>query len=98
MLAPHELECQQCGSRYWVTSEHVNMRDDDTLDCHVCGMELLSWNEARMYSVELTHRAPVAAVKLGCIRSSIFGGRERAMRSHEAADGADPVQAEDTGA
>ncbi len=58
MLAPHELECQQCGSRYWVTSDHVPMRDDDTIDCDVCGVELLSWDEAKMYRVELTHRAP----------------------------------------
>ena len=58
LLAPHELECQQCGSRYWVTSQDALIRDDETINCHVCGVELLSWDEARMYQVELTHRAP----------------------------------------
>lgn len=49
--------CPKCGSRYWVNSHHIPVRDTDSEDCHVCGETLLSWRKSTtIYSLELKER------------------------------------------
>jgi hypothetical protein len=54
---PHEEKCRRCGSTYWVTSTKIPMRDQDSISCEVCGEQLISWNQARMFEARLTQRA-----------------------------------------
>jgi len=49
--------CPNCGSVFSITKHKLIMRDKDTIDCDVCGTELLSWNGAVMYSHKLVQRA-----------------------------------------
>ncbi len=55
--SPHEEICKKCGSKYWVTSQHVLMRDNDSISCEVCGEPLIAWNEARIFDAKLAKRA-----------------------------------------
>lgn len=56
MHRPHERPCKQCGSTYWITSEHIRVRDKDSISCEVCGAVLIEWNEARVYDAKLLKR------------------------------------------
>jgi DNA-directed RNA polymerase subunit RPC12/RpoP len=39
--------CPKCGSTYEVKYRQVPMRDIDSFDCVVCGLELESWKSTR---------------------------------------------------
>jgi ribosomal protein S27E len=51
-----EMTCEGCGSVYKVTKFKTIMRDKDSIDCEVCGHELLSWNGGTMYRAQLIKR------------------------------------------
>lgn len=48
-----KLKCKKCNSEYLLTSMKTTMRDKDCILCEVCGNELFSWNEARIFSAKL---------------------------------------------
>src|SRR3546814_19980328 len=50
--------CERCKSVYYVTATSAIMRDKDSIDCTVCGLELIRWNEAKIYGAELKSRGP----------------------------------------
>lgn len=49
--------CPKCGSEYQINKIKLIMRDKDSINCDVCGEELLSWNGAVMYDAKLIKRA-----------------------------------------
>lgn len=51
-----EVICSNCGSRYRLTSNSIPFRDKDSIDCQVCGHELCSWNQAKIYYAALLER------------------------------------------
>jgi hypothetical protein len=51
-----EKTCKTCGSVYRITEFRTGMRDEDSIDCQVCGTELMSWNGGTMYEAELIRR------------------------------------------
>ena len=46
-------ECVHCGAKYEVRKIKLPYRDSDSIDCEVCGKELMSWNGAVAYSATL---------------------------------------------
>lgn len=56
LLAAYEHTCPQCGSTYWISSEDVSTRETGSVNCYVCGVELISWNDTRTYKAALKHR------------------------------------------
>ena len=48
--------CAGCGAVYEVFKHKLIMRDKDSIDCDVCGQELISWNGGVMYSTKLIKR------------------------------------------
>ena len=50
------VECSNCGSVYGLTSTKIGMRDKDSINCEVCGNEIYSWNEAKMWNERLLER------------------------------------------
>ena len=52
MSEPQKV-CRRCGSVYRITSFVTGMRDKGSINCEVCGEELMSWNGGVMYSAEL---------------------------------------------
>ena len=54
--------CPTCESEYEITERKMIYRDKDTLDCFICGKELMSWNGAVSYSAKLIKKgAPKAS-------------------------------------
>ena len=45
--------CSNCGATYEITKHKLIMRDKDSLDCDVCGKELMHWNGAEMFTSKL---------------------------------------------
>lgn len=56
-----EKTCGGCGSLYELTKTSLPMRDQDSIDCGICGTELISWNGGCMYSEKLLKPAPKKA-------------------------------------
>ena len=48
--------CIKCGSVYELTSSRTIFRDNDSIKCQVCGNEIYSWNEAKIWSTSLIIR------------------------------------------
>jgi ribosomal protein S27E len=48
--------CEKCGSEYTITKIKIPVRDDDKIECEICGTELLSWNGGVMYRHQLDKR------------------------------------------
>ena len=44
-----EKTCKTCGSLWSVREMASAMRDKDSIECTVCGDELLRWNGSRYY-------------------------------------------------
>ena len=51
-----EKICDRCGSEYRLTRHHEAMRDKDSINCEVCGEELISWNGGGYYTSYLLER------------------------------------------
>ena len=45
--------CKQCGSLYDVSDGHVPLKDTRTINCQVCGAELVNWSGSTMYRARL---------------------------------------------
>lgn len=50
------ISCAHCFSKFQLSSDRINWRDTDKLMCEVCGQELYSWSEAKIYTAELIER------------------------------------------
>ncbi len=50
------IKCPHCQSQYHLNSERLNWRDKDSINCEVCGQELFSWSEAKIYTATLVER------------------------------------------
>ncbi len=48
--------CSNCGSVYHLTSNHIPVRDKDTIECQVCGTQIFSWNESKIWYSKLVER------------------------------------------
>ncbi len=48
--------CPRCRSEYDLWSAHVPMRDEDSIDCEVCGKEIIHWNGSRIWHSKLVKR------------------------------------------
>lgn len=51
-----EQVCKSCGAVYEVTSHKLPVRDKDSIDCDICGAELIAWNGGVTFSARLKHR------------------------------------------
>lgn len=47
------ITCSKCGSIYELSYTRITMRDRDSIDCKVCGKELYSWSEAKIWEARL---------------------------------------------
>ena len=47
------IDCQNCGSVYELSYKRFPMRDKDIIYCEICGKELYSWNEGKIWSAKL---------------------------------------------
>ena len=56
LLDTYEHTCPQCGSTYSITSEDVSTKEVGSINCYVCGDELVSWNDTRTYKAALRDR------------------------------------------
>lgn len=48
-----EIKCKKCGSLYELKYTRTIMRDKDVINCHICGEELYSWSEAKIWYATL---------------------------------------------
>lgn len=48
--------CSKCGSIYKLSYSRTTMRDQDKIDCEVCGEELYRWNEAKIWDATLVEK------------------------------------------
>jgi hypothetical protein len=48
--------CSKCGSVFELTYGRTIIRDQDSINCEVCGEELHRWSEAKMWSAKLIER------------------------------------------
>ncbi len=55
-----ERTCKNCGAVYHITERHIPMRDSDSINCDLCGAELMSWHKV---SKDFTHKLKTP----GCI-------------------------------
>jgi hypothetical protein len=51
------MQCRTCGSEYSVTYTKVIFRDQDDVNCQVCGHQLASWSSSRIPSYKLENAA-----------------------------------------
>lgn len=49
--------CKRCGAEYEVTRRDLPARDKDSINCKVCGEELVSWNGSFSLSAKLVGKA-----------------------------------------
>lgn len=56
MSSTEKYECPICGSKYELIKIQIIMRDKDSLDCQICGHEIISWNSGVMYNAKLIER------------------------------------------
>ena len=50
-------KCSRCGSIYAIKKFKLGSRDKDSINCQVCGEQLMEWNGGVMYQAELVTRA-----------------------------------------
>ncbi len=48
--------CQNCGSKYELTSVRIHHREKDSLFCIVCGFEYYIYNDAKSWYDKLIER------------------------------------------
>jgi len=48
--------CTKCGSVYELSFTRTVMRDQDSIDCEVCGERLHRWSEAKIWEAKLIER------------------------------------------
>jgi hypothetical protein len=53
-----QRSCRQCGSLYDLTEGTAPRRAAGTIDCQVCGVELVDRNSSTMYTVRLLKAEP----------------------------------------
>lgn len=51
-----EKACTRCGSLYRLTATKVAMRDQDEIDCEVCGELLHKWSQAKVWEATLIEK------------------------------------------
>jgi hypothetical protein len=51
-----ETTCKKCGSVYKLTGTKFPVRDPGSIDCIVCGVELMSWSGSTDWSAELIEK------------------------------------------
>ena len=56
-MADYDVTCKTCGSIYELTYRRIIMRDNDSINCQVCGeKDIFSWNEAKIWTAKLVVR------------------------------------------
>lgn len=56
-MSTEHVNCSKCGSTLSIRCIKLRVRDKDELYCPVCGDQLRSWNEAKMWIAEVIERA-----------------------------------------
>jgi hypothetical protein len=51
-----QIECKGCGSIFELRSVKVPMRDQDKIDCEVCGKVLHRWSQGKVWEAKLIER------------------------------------------
>jgi len=54
-----QATCKKCGSVYEIRRDKIIVRDRDSINCQVCGEELMRWNEAAHYYAKLIKEGKV---------------------------------------
>lgn len=49
----HIKICSKCGAKYEIYKFKLIIRDKDSLDCDICGEQLMKWNGAEMFTSKL---------------------------------------------
>jgi hypothetical protein len=48
--------CNNCDSVYELSFTRIPMRDQDSLDCVICGKRLYRWSEAKIWEAKLIEK------------------------------------------
>jgi len=48
--------CGMCGSIYELSYSRTTMRDQDSIDCDICGEQLHWWSEAKIWEAKLIEK------------------------------------------
>jgi len=48
--------CSKCSSQYELSYVKTTIRDQDSIDCEVCGQQLHRWSEAKVWSAKLIQK------------------------------------------
>jgi hypothetical protein len=48
--------CTKCGSIYDITFTRITVRDQDAINCEVCGELLHRWSEAKIWEAKLVEK------------------------------------------
>jgi len=48
--------CGKCGSVYELSFTRTTMRDQDYIDCDICGVQLYRWSEAKIWEAKLIEK------------------------------------------
>lgn len=51
-----QVTCAGCGSVYELSYSKTIMRDQDSIECEVCGKEIHRWSEAKIWTARLIER------------------------------------------
>ena len=51
--------CNKCGSKYELTEHSIMFRDKDSLDCDICGEEIIRWNGGCIWSSKLLEKCTI---------------------------------------
>ena len=48
--------CGKCGSLYELSGTRTSMRDQDVINCDICGEQLHRWSEAKIWEAKLIEK------------------------------------------
>ena len=51
-----EKICSTCGSIYELSYTRVTMRDQDSINCEICGQLLHRWSQAKVWDAKLLEK------------------------------------------
>lgn len=51
-----KMSCNNCGSLYELDFDRTISRDNDSIDCQICGELLHEWDEAKIWSAKLLEK------------------------------------------
>ena len=55
--------CDKCGSIYELEEHKIMSRDNDSLDCDICGHKLISWNGGCIWTSKLIKKGKLPQIK-----------------------------------